>query len=291
MNYLSGTTGYTIFEKGNKQILLLADIHDGVNYCTQNQSHTNISTFLNKHSSSYQIVLEEATNDPSLALDDLWPNAFHTRNLKLLKEKNDKIIPTDIRPYLIPFSWQILESNIKYKKLPIKIYLTSINEFFQERGYVYEQFILPYYEFLDSKNKKIILTLFKYIKNEFLFLKKYNNYSGKLLENIIQKDIEYLNYIDYINSLIMEYYILLLILSDKRMTIIHTGLAHSSRLKKFLTNDFHFKIIEDRGMTKIESYTGSDYTNACTPTSNDFKELFDSKKILQKTHRFFSMFI
>lgn len=284
MNYLSGATGYTIFKKDNKEILLLADIHDGVNYCTQNQSHTNISTFLNKHSSSYQIVLEEATNDLSLKLENLWPNALHTTNLRLLKEKNDKIIPTDIRPYLIPFTWQIAESNIEYKKCPIKKYLILLNEFFQERGYAYEQFILPYYEFLDSENNKIILTLFKYIKNTFLDLT--NNWSNETVWFIISNNIKTMERIDYINSLIMEYYILLLILSDKRMTIIHTGLAHSSRLKEFLKNYFHFIIIEDRGMTNIESYTGDDNTKACMLISTkNFEDLF------KKKHRKKSMFI
>jgi hypothetical protein len=284
MNYLSGATGYTIFKKDNKEILLLADIHDGVNYCKQEQSHIKISTFLEKHSGSAQIVLEEATNDPSLELDNLWPNALHTTNLRLLKEKNDKIIPTDIRPYLIPFSWQLAESNIEYKKCPIKIYLILINEFFQERGYVYEQFILPYYEFLDSENNKIILTLFKYIKNTFLDLT--NKWSNETVGFIISNNINNMHALDIINSLIMEYYILLIILSDNRTSIIHTGLAHSHRLKKFLINYFHFKIIEDIGMTNVKSYTGSDNTNACTYISS-----IKFKNLLEKKHRKKSMFI
>lgn len=48
MEYLSGATGYTILSRNNKVILLLADIHDGVNYCNRNQPHIKISDFLKK---------------------------------------------------------------------------------------------------------------------------------------------------------------------------------------------------------------------------------------------------
>ena len=78
--------------------------------------------------------------------------------------------------------------------------------------------------------------------------------------------------IDNINSLIMEYYILILIFSDKRDSIIHTGLAHSTRLKSILIEKFKFTIIKDVSMTQIEQYTGSDNTNACilNPKNSEF---------------------
>ena len=59
MEYLSGATGYTILSRNNKVILLLADIHDGVNYCNRNQPHIKISDFLKKKKNNNQILLEE----------------------------------------------------------------------------------------------------------------------------------------------------------------------------------------------------------------------------------------
>ena len=35
-----------ILSRNNKVVLLLADIHDGVNYCNKNQPHIKISDFL-----------------------------------------------------------------------------------------------------------------------------------------------------------------------------------------------------------------------------------------------------
>ena len=271
MKYLSGATGYTILSKNNKDILLLADIHDGVNYCINNMDYNNIDDFLNEKSNNYQILLEESIIDPSLDLTDLWPNSEHTSDLKNLKETNNKIIPTDIRPYLIPFSWQLYKSNKKYKECPIKKYLFYFYEFFNNKGHVYENYIFPYYEFINDNEKIIFINIFINIKNIFLELAVIHD--GKLFSDIL-KDVDsnsykesdgesYMHSIDNINSLIMEYYMLLLIFSEKRASIIHTGLAHSTRIKLILVEKFNFQIVEDVDMTHIDNYTGSDTTNAC----------------------------
>lgn len=218
----------------------------------------------------------------------MWPNADHTRQLKILKENHKNVIPTDIRPYLIPFSWQLLESSEnsqsasainKYKELSINKYLFYFSEFFKQRGKVYERFILPYYEFIEDEDKKILIKIFSAIKN--LFIKNFKKYENLTLNEILKKDEDYMHSIDNINSLIMEYYILLLIFSDKRDSIIHTGLAHSSRLKIILVEEFKFKIVEDVSMTQIENYTGSDNTNACilNPSNSEF---FNKKKSMYR---------
>lgn len=270
MKYLSGATGYTILKRNNKSILLLADIHDGVNYCLNNQPADYIDNFLRNYSKTHQILLEESINDPQLNLTDLWPNAEHTRKLKTLKENNNKIIPTDIRPYLIPFSWQLVKSNNKYKELLINKYLYHFTLFFNKKGKIYEKFILPYYEFVNSADLVILENIFFQIKN--LYLKEFTIYKNLTIEEIIKIDEEYMHSVDNINSLIMEYYILILIFSDKRDSIIHTGLAHSTRLKSILIEELKFTIIKDVSMTQIEQYTGSDNTNACilNPKNSEF---------------------
>ena len=269
MRYLSGATGYTIFNSGslelpNKSILLLSDIHDGVNYCLRNQPTEYIDIFLEEKSKSHQILLEESINDPELNLTELWPDAEHTTKLRELKEENNKIIPVDLRPYLIPFSWQFASSNDAYRKFTISQYLHCFDNFFNYNGKTYEKFIFPYYEFINTENKKRLYTIFILIKNEYLKFK--SKYPGVTkIGDLLEKDKSHMDSIDHINSLIMEYYILVLILSDRRDTIIHTGLAHSTRLKKFLVEDFNFIIKKDSNMTHINQYTGSNQTVACIP--------------------------
>jgi hypothetical protein len=272
MRYLSGTTGYTILNNSDrsKSILLLADIHDGVSYCLKDKPAEYIDEFLERKSKSHQILLEEATNNNDLNLTDLWPDAEHTSKLKKLKENNDNIIPVDLRPYLILFSWQLANSNKRYIEMKINKYLYNFDIFFNKRGKVYEKYISPYIEFIDSEYLKILNTLFEEIR--VLYLKNKDTYSGLSIGEILEKDKKYMHFIDHINSLIMEYYTLLLIFSDKRDSIIHTGLAHSTRIKKFLVEKFNFDIYKDINMTDISQYTGSDSTNACVlhPKINNF---------------------
>lgn len=294
MKYLSGATGYTILSRGTKDILLLADIHDGVNYCERGTGIF-IDDYLKKHSKNSQILLEESINDPELNLTDLWPDAEHTRKLKLLKEKDDSIIPTDIRPYLIPFSWQLAESNKTYQDIQIKKYMSLFDLFFKKKDVVYERFIFPYIgcnsryiandgdrvklrQMFDDFNNKIFKELYELAGNKTMQeMLKIQNEKGKFYE--------YLHKIENLNSLIMEYYILLLTLSDERNSIIHTGLAHSTRLIDMF-KDFGFKIIEDVSMTDISSYTGNDDTPACILNPHNSKFMDNLDRVNKK-----SMFI
>ena len=166
MKYISGATGYTILKKDEKVIILFGDIHDSVNYCKQGNESIDIDKYLDKKSDNYQVLLEESTNDPELNLSDLWSQSYHTNNLKNLKINNPNVIPIDIRPYLIPFSWQLVESNNKYKKLIFKKYIFKFDEFLNKRGNVYLRFITPYFEYIindEYKNKleKVFSTIKK----------------------------------------------------------------------------------------------------------------------------------
>lgn len=286
MKYLSGATGYTILRRDSKDILLLADIHDGVNYCETGTSIF-IDEYLKKNSKDSQIILEESINDPDLNLTDLWPNAEHTKKLKLLKEKDDSIIPTDIRPYLIPFSWQLANSNKKYQEIYVKKYMSLFYLFFNKKGLVYERFIFPYVSnstFIKESDRLLLQQMF----NDFqkIFMEIYESADDMTIKKILvlQKEkgkyYDYLNNIDNINSLIMEYYILILTLSDRRNSIIHTGLAHSTRLIEML-EDFNFKIIENVSMTHISSYTGDNNTKACilNPDQSKFLDRVNKKSM------------
>jgi hypothetical protein len=107
---ISGFVGYSYLkyeDKDNydikKELLLLADIHDGVSYCKQKS--TMIDEFLTLND-KHTILLEETIRE-HVSLTDLWPNSIHTQRLKTLNNNNNKIIPVDIRSLLIPFSWEL----------------------------------------------------------------------------------------------------------------------------------------------------------------------------------------
>ena len=126
--YLSGSVGYTLLEKDNKFIFLLADIHDGVNYCKQNS--VMIASYLDKISNNNVVLLEEIIEN-NFKLEDLWPTSKHTKELKKLNNDNDKIIPIDIRPMLIPFSWELVENNNKLGKMILLEYIKLLDDFFK----------------------------------------------------------------------------------------------------------------------------------------------------------------
>jgi len=83
------------------------------------------------------ILLEEVARE-NFELKELWPNAQHTQALKnLFLTNQDKIKPIDIRPFLVPFSLELLElKDIQNHKISqnfnIKLYdyLKDIDLFF-----------------------------------------------------------------------------------------------------------------------------------------------------------------
>jgi hypothetical protein len=70
----------------------------------------------------------------------------------------------------------------------------------------------------------------------------------KELFNSYQNILEEIN---NITSMIMEWYILLLIINNKENSIIHLGLAHSNRILDFLTDVYSFEVIKKTGINMI----------------------------------------
>lgn len=255
--YLSGSVGYTLLEKNEKYILLLADIHDGVKYCKQDS--VMISSYLNKLSKDNNIMLEEITTN-EYDLKDLWPNSQHTKELKQLNQTNEKIIPIDIRPMLLPFSWELVESNKKIGDMKLIIYLNMIDEFFNKSSNLYKSYILPKLNILTQINNKIILihfnellSLYKKLKTDYI---KDMNYT---IIYIYHNNINILFHINNLCSMIMEWYSILLIQSSISNSIIHIGLAHSNKILDLLTQIYNFKIITSNGLNKMRDiYTSNE---------------------------------
>jgi len=272
--YLSGSVGFTLLEKDKKYILLLADIHDGVKYCKEDS--TMISSYLNKMSENNMIMLEEIVRD-NFKLEDLWPNSQHTKELKELNQNNEKIIPIDIRPMLLPFSWELLESNKKLGDMKLILYIKLIEDFFNKSSVLYEKYIINNISKINS-----VLPLVHF--NEILLLyeefkKEYSDDMNQSILYIYQNNTDILFRINNVCSIIMEWYTILLIHTSIRNCIIHIGLAHSNKILDLLTQIYNFKIINTSGInTMNDIYTSAVNTqSACILLPPDITKRYNKK--------------
>jgi hypothetical protein len=279
--YLSGSVGYTLLQHNNKNfektILILADIHDGVSYCKQD------SIMIDKWLTSKDendILLEEAVRE-EVSLTDLWPGAEHTQRLKTLNRTNKKIKPIDIRPLLIPFSWELLSTKnypTNQASITLDEYLIFIDSIFTlKNSKLMIKYIVPeikklYKDGNENINKKLIIHFeeirdlyFEYIKNNKELLKKPIIEIYKIDETILEE-------INHITSSIMEWYILLLIFNSRTSSILHMGLAHSNRIIDFLTEIYSFEIIKKSGINMMSEI--KDNPSACLLVPNEINSKF-----------------
>ncbi len=260
----------------DKFILLLADIHDGVSYCQQDAMM--IDKFLSIKDGN-DVLLEEAVRE-TFELTDLWPGAEHTQRLKKLNKINKKIKPVDIRPLLIKFSWELLGNNndTTYTNMTLKEYLSLINDvFIFNKKKLMIKYFVPEIKKLDNvniKTKDLLLQHFDEMRQLYFdFIKKNKSYLDKYMIEIYQNNQEELEEINDITSMIMEWYILLLILNSNTNSILHLGLAHSNRILDFLQDVYSFKIIKQSGINTIDEIN-SDEPTACLLVPDDINTKF-----------------
>jgi hypothetical protein len=292
---ISGFVGYSYLkyeDKDNydikKELLLLADIHDGVSYCKQKS--TMIDEFLTLND-KHTILLEETVRE-QVSLTDLWPNSIHTQRLKVLNNNNNKIIPVDIRSLLIPFSWELLEDPNYDKRIAdisFKQYLRSIdNIFYLSSSSLMTKYIAPQMKKMkeceknEEMRKRLLLHFEEMKKNYIEFIEKNKTLNDTSILEIYKIDNKkgdtedkILEEINEISSMIMEWYIILLILNSKRKTIVHIGLAHSDRVLAFLTEVYLFKLIKQSGINTMEEI--NDDPIACSLLPQDITESFAEK--------------
>ena len=331
---VSGSVGYTLFEKNNKKIIVFADVHDGVDYCKETSE--SMSEYLNKQIGDSQILLEETIPSQilgdqadKLQLTDLWPNSKHTQELKKFANDNsDNIKAIDIRPILIPFSWELIEQNKKLGSFIFADYIKFIDNFFKKKHFLFEKIIntelnklvkisqksikkiqtSSYYLFLplvyllvrntmsdtekesqpDQIQKKIItsdnidktkiIDHLDEIHEMFLVLKiETKKDMDKPLSYFIVEREEVLHKVNYILSLIMEWYMILLISNIKKDTIIHTGLAHSSNLVILLEKYYKYNKISQTGVNDISQFEAENMPISCVKLPADIGDKFNKK--------------
>ncbi len=277
--YLSGSVGYTLLKHKytNKYILLLADIHDGVSYCSQDSMM--IDKFLSLKDGN-DILLEEAVRE-NFELTDLWPGAIHTQRLKKLNKSNGKIKPIDIRPLLIPFSWELLNSDNSDKeqaKITLEQYLSFIDKIF---NYKSSTLMMKYFvkelkkleKNADPKMREILLEHFQEMKELYLeYLQENKFYLQKTMIEIVNSNEQILEEVNNMTSMIMEWYILLLVLNSNTNSILHMGLAHSNRILDFLVDVYSFEVIKQSGINMMNQI--NDEPKACLLVPDDINTKF-----------------
>ena len=279
--YLSGSVGFTLLECNNIYVLLFADIHDGIEYCKQDS--VMIAEWLNRISNKNTVLLEEIIRE-EFQLTDLWPNAKHTQELKHLKDTNEKIIPVDIRPMLIPFSWELVNMNDnKLGDITLLKYIKPLLDLFSLSSPFYNNYIKTGIDEMEKtqansdKSKVSPNTHFKELKDMFKeFILNNKNVMNKNIYYIIQNEISILYQINNLIGMLMEWYIILLIHNNTKNTVVHVGLAHSNRLLDLLVKVYRFKIIEQSGLNRMADIPIS-IPSACVLLPPDVMNMYNKK--------------
>ena len=252
MKYIYGTIGYTILKNinFNNKIIILADMHDTLPNCT---NQTSISDWFKTKFKSSKILLEEVSRE-DLKLEELWSNSPHTQELKKLFINNPQLIHAiDIRPQLIPFSWELI-TKIE-NDISLKNYINDIDKFFCLKLTYFIKKIANY-----NKNKQYKTKLLKYfiiIKKKYgIFIQKYKNYINYTIKQIYLKKLEILYQLNNILDEIMEWYICAnIILNESQPIILHTGLIHSEKVIKWLITHYNYITVYKYGINSIDKIT------------------------------------
>jgi hypothetical protein len=263
---LYGSIGYTFLQSEiiyPKYILILSDNHSKLEYCS---NYVMISEWLKSKMHTNHILLEEVDRTGK-RFEELFSNSDHTQNLKKLFINNPKLIHAiDIRPLLIPFSWEIL-SKFTYD-ISLSSYLEKLDMYFDSRK--------------KDTDKKFQIH-FRIIKNKYLNFKiKYSSYFDKNLTYIFTHKLFILEELNETLDNVMEYNIVLTIYNlavNRKNVIIHIGLLHAERITFWLNKLYSYKIIEEKGITKI-----SDIGNISDPEKiSDPTKIIDPEKISDPT--------
>jgi len=272
-----GTIGYVILKnkKKNKKVIVMSDMHDRLKKC---DNHTNISDWFKSKFDSSHILLEEVDRRNN-KLDELWTQSEHTQGLKNLYLKNPKIVkPVDIRPFLIPFSWELLSRGDaiedKMKSMLFKIFLKDIDAFFS-LTHEYLKEVLFIYKVLELKKRKDVRKHFILLKEQFLkFIEKFVlNLGDKTMMEMFREHASILEEMNTLLDDIMEWYICVSIdVSHKKSIILHAGLAHTDKVIKLLQSIYGYKIKIKQGTNEMTQIFFNNMDGCVTLSPEDNKD-------------------
>jgi hypothetical protein len=259
---LYGSIGYVILKKNSKYVLIFTDMHDTLIKC---DNYTLVDKWLKKKFNSSHILLEEVDRN-NIKLEELWPGSEHTQLLKkLFIENQTKIKPIDIRPFLIPFSWETFNSN---DDMYLKQYLEDINSFFSFKNQYFLKKLKIYTG--DNINKHFYILKKKYLE----LLENYKNVLNNKMSYLLKHNQIIFMKINHLLNDIMEWYICININSCTHNYILHTGLYHADKIIYLLKKLYNYKIELEYGITKLTNIKYSNINNGCVNLIDKYDKLF-----------------
>jgi hypothetical protein len=296
--YIDGTVDTIVLKNPltNKIVILLGDVHSGVDYCDSDVDSVTtvdlLDSFLEhkKEDLEFTVLLEEVDRR-GVKLSELWPDAIHTQELKeWYLDKAKKIVAIDIRPYLVPFSHQKLVFNkekkiddvLDKKETVMKIdkYLKQLDSFFELEGDLSDESVYFFKIVLKLlKNKKVksgLCEMYNTLKDKYSKMKRdYEiDYELRFLDTY-KRSKEFFDKLEDLKLNIMDWYTVLHLLQDKN-SVVHLGLAHYNNVATILVNKFGFEVIKN---SKLCDFTADDI-NCKLPRYN--KRLRSCAKIDKK---------
>ncbi len=249
-----GAIGFTLLENNTisyspRYILILADMHSKLPYC---DDRINISEWFFNNMKSTNILLEEVPRI-DIKLKELWTDSDHTHELKNLFLKNcETIHAIDIRPFLVPYSWELYILNDN-DKTSLQEYLSKIKNFIDLKHDLFKTKLKNVYN-IDYLKKSLLGYHFDIIISLYTnYIKENKIYLNMIIADIFKKNKKILEDINDILNTIMEWFIIakLFDLNNKKNTIIHTGLYHSEKVIIALTSIYNYKIKYKYGINNI----------------------------------------
>ena len=269
---INGSIGYTLLVHNDIKVLVLADMHSKLPYCDKDGIF--VSEWL-KNKFKSKILLEEVPRTGT-NLKELWPSSPHTQKLKDVYLENSHVIQgVDIRPFLIPFSWE-LSFDKEVPNITLREYLTHINIFCNLKLSFLMKDLKGIYkkEYLARSLLGIhYMQIKKFIK---MYVKSHKKFLNISIKELTKNNSVVLEQINEIISYIMEWYVIAKmyqsILEGKKTIIIHAGLAHTTNILVSLQNIYKFKILKEEGLTDLDQY--NKISNGCLQLPSDIEKQF-----------------
>jgi len=266
---LNGSIGYTLLTNGNNNILILSDMHSELPYCKANGIF--VSDWMKTKKNS-KILLEEVPRIGN-TLKELWPTSIHTQKLKDLYINNSIVINgVDVRPFLIPYSWELI-NEAKVEEMNLKTYLHLIDNFFQVKHSYFIKDLKNIYtkEYLD--NSKLGEHFMNMKKDILKYIQENKNILKKNISEIYKTNNQILEKINDFISNIMEWYIIAKIFQQNNNNfIVHAGLLHTSNLNNLLINEYDYKLSNYDGINSIKE--SDKKTDGCIKISSSINNMF-----------------
>ncbi len=268
MTNIYGSVGYTLLRNKYNTILIFADVHSKLPYC---ENKIDISDWFKDNMNFTNVLLEEVPRD-GVELNELWTESEHTQKLKNLFLQNSNLIHAiDIRPYLIPFSWEMCELKTDNNIITLNNYLKKINVFLElEDDYFKKKLSLVYNEKYLIKNVHLGK---HFLELHILFnsyKEKYAKYMEKNVCDIFKENKIILEEFNNILDSTMEWFAIAKMFQlkfNKKNVIMHTGLYHSNNIRNKLMELYEYKIIDNNGINTIKDIENNKNYSGCISLS------------------------